>query len=296
MVGRTWELNALTGILDESITGAGSVVGVVGSPGIGKSRIVREVAAIATGRGVDVFTTHCESHTADIPFHAISRLLRATYGVNDIDDAAGREEVRQRFDDADPADIILLDDLLGIRDSTTDLPDISPDARRRRLANLVKSTSLARPATGVYIIEDVHWIDEVSESILADLLTVVPQTPSMVLITYRPEYQGALGRTANAQTIALTPLNDSQASALIAELLGPDGRSRHWVHASRNVRPEIPSSSRRSSAIWPNERSSKVTGVATRAAATSSMPTCRPPCRPPLPLVSTGSTTPPSAL
>ncbi|HEY5842544.1 MAG TPA: adenylate/guanylate cyclase domain-containing protein, partial [Mycobacterium sp.] len=223
LVGRTWELNALTGILDESITGAGSVVGVVGSPGIGKSRIVREVAAIATGRGVDVFTTHCESHTAEIPFHVISRLLRATYGVNDIDDAAGREEVRQRFDDADPADLILLDDLLGIRDSTTDLPDISPDARRRRLASLVKTTSLARPATGVYIIEDVHWIDEVSESILADLLTVVPQTPSMVLITYRPEYQGALGRSANAQTIALTPLNDSQASTLIAELLGPDG-------------------------------------------------------------------------
>ena len=171
---------------------------------------------------VDVFTTHCESHTTDIPFHAVSRLLRAAYGVNDIDDAAGRKKVRDRIGDADPADLALLDDLLGIRDSTVDLPDISPDARRRRLANLVKSASLARPARGVYVIEDVHWIDEVSESILADLLTVVAQTPSMVLVTYRPEYRGGLGRTANAQTIALTPLNDSQTSALISELLGPD--------------------------------------------------------------------------
>jgi predicted ATPase len=57
----------------------------------------------------------------------------------------------------------------------------------------------------VYVIEDVHWIDEVSESILADLLTVVSQTPSMVVVTYRPEYRGVLGRTANAQTISLTP-------------------------------------------------------------------------------------------
>ena len=47
-----------------------------------------------------------------------------------------------------------------------------------------------RPA--VYVIEDAHWIDEVSESMLADFLTVIPQTPSLVLITYRPEYQGAL--------------------------------------------------------------------------------------------------------
>ena len=41
-------------------------------------------------------------------------------------------------------------------------------------------------------IEDAHWIDEVSESMLADFLTVIPQTPSLVLVTYRPEYEGAL--------------------------------------------------------------------------------------------------------
>ena len=44
-----------------------------------------------------------------------------------------------------------------------------------------------RPA--VYVVEDAHWIDEVSESMLADFLTVIPQTPSLVLVTYRPEYR-----------------------------------------------------------------------------------------------------------
>ena len=42
----------------------------------------------------------------------------------------------------------------------------------------------------VYVIEDAHWIDEVSESMLAEFLTVIPQTPSLVLVTYRPEYRG----------------------------------------------------------------------------------------------------------
>ena len=44
----------------------------------------------------------------------------------------------------------------------------------------------------------------------------------MVLITYRPDYQGALTRAADAQTIALAPLSDSETTALITELLGVD--------------------------------------------------------------------------
>ena len=71
---------------------------------------------------------------------------------------------------------------------------IDPDARRRRLTALVNAASLARETPAVYVIEDAHWIDEVSESMLAEFLTVIPQTPSLVLVTYRPEYRGALTR------------------------------------------------------------------------------------------------------
>ena len=87
LVGRSWELNTITAILDEAIGGAGCVVTVVGPPGIGKSRLIREAAAIAADRGVEVFTTYCESHTRDIPFHAVARLLRAGMGINDLDAA-----------------------------------------------------------------------------------------------------------------------------------------------------------------------------------------------------------------
>ncbi len=57
---------------------------------------------------------------------------------------------------------------------------------------------------------------------LADFLTVIPQTPSLVLVTYRPEYEGALARVHGAQTIALAPLSDPETAALVSELLGPD--------------------------------------------------------------------------
>ena len=81
LVGRRWEMSAVEGLLDRAIDGHGAVVGVVGPPGIGKSRLVREVAAMAGRRGVEVFTAFCESHTSQVPFHAVARLLRAATGV-----------------------------------------------------------------------------------------------------------------------------------------------------------------------------------------------------------------------
>jgi adenylate cyclase len=220
LVGRTWEINTVTAILAEAVGGAGCVVTMVGPAGIGKSRLVRETAAIAAARGVAVFTTYCESHARDLPFHVVARLGRAAMGVEDLDAGAARAHLRTQVPDADPDDLLLFDDLLGIADPAAALPDIAPDARRRRLTALIDAATLARTEPDVYVIEDAHWIDEVSESMLADFLTVIPQAPSLVLITYRPEYHGALTRVSGAQTLALRPLSAAQASALITELLG----------------------------------------------------------------------------
>ena len=71
--------------------------------------------AVAKSRGVAVFSTYCESHTSDIPFHVVARLLRAA-GLTDLDDPAARARMRAQVPDADPEDLLLLDDLLGIRD------------------------------------------------------------------------------------------------------------------------------------------------------------------------------------
>jgi class 3 adenylate cyclase len=223
LVGRGWEMSAVEGLLDRAIDEHGAVVGVVGSPGIGKSRLVREVSAMATTRSVEVFTAFCESHTSQVPFHAVARLLHAVTGIKVLEPRAARARIRAQFRDAEPEDLLLFDDLLGTADPEVKLPKIDPDARRRRLTALVNAASLARETPAVYVIEDAHWIDEVSESMLADFLTVIPQTPSLVLVTYRPEYEGALAQVHGAQTIALAPLSVSETAALVTELIGPDG-------------------------------------------------------------------------
>ncbi len=152
-----------------------------------------------------VFTAFCESHTTQVPFHAVARLLRAATGVEGLDEQTARDRVRDRVPDADPEDLLLFDDLLGIADPEVPLPKIDPDARRRRLTALVNAASQAGQAPAVYVVEDAHWIDEVSESMIADFLTMISQTPSLVMITYRPEYPGQVdsgGRCANHRPCA----------------------------------------------------------------------------------------------
>lgn len=219
LVGRDTELLALATHLDNALSGASGIVGVIGPPGIGKSRLVAEVLRVGQGKGMGVVSTFCEAHARQVPFHAAARLFRNLTGVGSLHGQVARDCVREHLPGADPAELQLLDDLLGIREPDIAVPAIDPDARRRRLGALLTAASAARPGPAVYVIEDAHWIDEASESTIADFLSLLRGSRAMALVTYRPEYRG---RLAVHDAISLAPLDDSQSTALIGELLGTD--------------------------------------------------------------------------
>jgi adenylate cyclase len=220
LIGRQSELAAFTSILDRCDEGNGSVVGVVGSAGIGKSRLVREAVTAAVSRGFTVFTIGCESHASQVPFHVVGRLLREVFGINGLEGGVARARVHSLLPAADPDDRALFDDLLGIGAIGQELPDIPSEARQRRLARLVKPAIVARETPAVYVVEDAHWIDEVSETLIAEFASVIPQARANMVVTYRPEYRGALTKLPDIHTISLGPLDASQASVLITGLIG----------------------------------------------------------------------------
>ena len=161
-----------------------------------------------------MFSTFCESHATDVPFHVVARCCAST------GQRPGRSAARARFPVA-----IRRTWCYSTTCSASPIPCAAAEDRPGRAAAAIDRAInagqlAARPA--VFVIEDVHWIDKASESMLADFPAVIPQTPSMALITYRPEYEGALPHVAGAQTIALTPLSDAETSTLVAELLGSD--------------------------------------------------------------------------
>jgi hypothetical protein len=222
LTGRDRELAEAASIIEAAVAGRGAVICMVGPPGIGKSRMCRELAHRAESIGAQVFSAASESHTSDVSFRVIAQLLRATLEVGEQEASEARTALRTRLVGADSEDIALLEDLLGIGDASGAVPNVSADARRRRLSALLKSAALNRITPALYVVEDVHWIDDASESLLADLVGVIQESRSVMVVTYRPEYTGVLARTPGARVFALAALDDSAASAITAELLGGD--------------------------------------------------------------------------
>ena len=194
---------------------------VSGPPGIGKSRICRELAELADNHGVKTYSTFCESHARDMPFYVIARLLRDVFQVGDLDDVAARGKIRARLGSADPEDVQLLENFSASGDS---------DCTARGSCGRAPSApvppggfcAVGRDDPAVLIVEDVHWIDDVSEAMLTEVLGMVPQTSTIAAITYRPEYRGPLHYFPDTARFVLAPLDDSQAAKIAKELMGAD--------------------------------------------------------------------------
>jgi adenylate cyclase len=221
MLGRDAELNWLQGALD---AGGACVVRIVGDPGLGKSRLVSEFIALAASRDVDIVVARCEAHIATLAFRALSRLLRAMFKVDGLSDAEAREHTLAQFEGLltpRSADARILFDAMGIADADGPPLQVSVDGRRRRLVEVMTQAVRTRSARTVFILEDVHWIDEPSDDVLTDFGATLNVTPAMFIATYRPEFHGGLHHQSG-QTITLQPLTDSMAVRLAEQLLGND--------------------------------------------------------------------------
>jgi predicted ATPase len=142
-------MHTLAVLIDQSINGESRVARVTGPPGIGKSRTAKEAARMAAARGIPMYLTFSESHARDVPYGVAARLLRSVFGIRDTALGAARARVRAHIADANPEDLRLLDDLLGIGDPHVALPAITPDARQRRLSALLKAVALERNTPAV---------------------------------------------------------------------------------------------------------------------------------------------------
>jgi adenylate cyclase len=219
MVGRDADLSRLQRIFEINSC---HLVGVAGAAGLGKSRLIAEFSALAAGRDTQIVLARCDAHTSNVAFRALSRLLRAMFAVDGLGDTDARARVLARCGgvlapDSDDAQILF--DVMGIVDIDAPALQVSVDGRRRRLVKVMSEAVLARPERIVFVLEDAHWIDAPSDEVLADFATTLSATESMLVTTYRPEYQGALKQ---GETLSLQPLSDAMAVRLVCQLMGSD--------------------------------------------------------------------------
>ena len=225
-VGRERETAALDGALQRALSGETQIVGVVGEPGVGKSRLCIELVARARAQALAVYEGHCLSHGRALPFHPVLQLFRAYFGIHETDPAA---EARRKIagtlvllDDRLREALPLVFDFLGVPDPERPAPRLDPDARQRQLVaftgELVRARSAREPA--VLLIDDLHWIDPASDALLARIIEVMSGTRTFMLLNFRPEYSADWMRRADYQQVALRPLGPEAIDELVRSLLG----------------------------------------------------------------------------
>jgi class 3 adenylate cyclase/tetratricopeptide (TPR) repeat protein len=227
-VGRADEMAAVEAAMARAFDGHGGVIGVVGEAGVGKSRLCHEVTERARARGVRVHSAHCVAHGKMVPFLPVLELMRDFFGITEQDgDEAARRKIAgtlllldQALWDALP----LFFDFLGVADPADPPLRMEPEARQRRLFAIVKQIGQARSRRepALLLLEDLHWIDAGSAPFVETLVDAVAGTRTLLLVTFRPEYQAGWMQNSHYLQLPLLPLGPEASSELLRELLGAD--------------------------------------------------------------------------
>jgi class 3 adenylate cyclase/tetratricopeptide (TPR) repeat protein len=230
-VGRDRELASLEDALAEAEGGEGRIVGLVGEPGIGKTRLLGEFKRAVDGPRATYLEGHCAPYGTTAAYSLVLDLLRSACR---IPEQASEQQIAGRVAatltqvglDAQ-ADAAPLIQLMGVAAETDQGSPTGAAAFKARLfdvlTQMVLRASRLRPL--ILALENLHWVDPASAEFLAVLAERLAGAPMVVIATYRPGYTPPWSGKSYASQIALRPLSAAQAMVLIHPIMH-DGQER----------------------------------------------------------------------
>ena len=227
-VGRADEIQLLHDALEQAKQGRGGVIGVVAEPGVGKSRLCQEFADRCRAEGLEVYETQAQAHGTAIPFLPVLQMMRGYFGIEDRDsERVAREKIAGRLLLLDPDfsdDLPLVFDFLGVPDPERPAPQVSAEARQRLLRGVVRKLYRVpgRADVVVNVMEDLHWMDDGSAQIIAEVVSAVEGTATLAIVNFRPEYQPEWGDSPIYRRLPLVPLGADSTEELLTDLAGDD--------------------------------------------------------------------------
>lgn len=192
LVGRDNELAQATTCVSNALAGSGCVVALVGEAGIGKSRLLAEIARSLPVPGPLIALVQAQPQTRNQPYALIVDLLRQLYDLPASAEQAALvlgDEVRRQTANQERFLPLLLA-MMGLPTAENTITQaLTPGERRDRLHALVVmllSTGLPGPSA-VLLLEDLHWVDPASFEILSMLSASCGHLPLALICTYRSE-------------------------------------------------------------------------------------------------------------
>jgi class 3 adenylate cyclase/tetratricopeptide (TPR) repeat protein len=220
LIGREREMVALLEHLHAAVERRGSIVDLVGEPGIGKSRLVDELTGHAGA--LTVLITRCESYESATPYFPFRTLLREILGVPDDVD---HEHVSHRLVDrvaANAPELVPWLPLLAIPldvwvPPTPEVEKLDEEFVRARMADVLdRFLELVLPTPALIVFDDVHWMDDASSDLLRRLAGSIAERPWMICLTRRKQDAGFhLPDGVRAVTLAIEPLDLERASRFV---------------------------------------------------------------------------------
>ena len=230
LIGRREELAALDSALDASLAGNGRVVGLAAEAGMGKSRLVAEFVRAVRRRGIQVGFGECQAYGTSSGYFVWREIWRRLFGLEESDavpDQVARVEAALAA--IDPGLVPrapLLQAVLDIPMDDTELTrGFEARVRKSSLEDLLGTCLRARatdePIT--IVLEDCHWIDELSRDLLGVLVRAAGDARVLFVLAYRPADApgGGLGleRLPNFTEIPLDRLDDEAAADVLLSKL-----------------------------------------------------------------------------
>ncbi|HET7730654.1 MAG TPA: AAA family ATPase [Usitatibacter sp.] len=225
-VGRASEFGELVGALARLTTGTGQVVLLEGEPGIGKSRLMQELAAYTDAQELPALSTRCyeiERATACQPvIDLVSQALQRAPGT-----------ALAKLSPVALAEIADLVPALAQRVAVQALSGDFPQARQARLFQAIASLfdAVAGGRQLVVMVDDIQWADDASMQFLHCLARGAAQRPLLLVCAYRdeemdmqerlPAFVSSLQREHHARHIVLSRLGLADAQAMVARLDDP---------------------------------------------------------------------------
>ncbi|MEV0900994.1 AAA family ATPase [Actinoplanes sp. NPDC049802] len=214
LLGREAERRALAALVEQAASGSGGAMVVLGAPGIGKSALVAEAAALAARSGTRVITAVGVESEEDVPCAGLHQLVHQLR--DGIDDLPGPQRAALRA-------------AVGLAD------DAVPDLYLVGLAALTLLSDAAVKAPLLVVVEDAHWMDRASLDVLGFVARRIESDP-LVLIAVTRGLDDRLGG-AGLPVLHLNPLTDEVSRELldaVAPRLGQQVRRRLLEEAAGN--------------------------------------------------------------